>query len=432
MSNKKKNGTDRWGANDNSSSSSPRAFSRRDFIKAGAMGAAGAGLLTLFNYGQNAQKAPQVMKNSMTLTSGYIPIVDSTPIPIAYAKGFFKEQGLRAEKPVLIRAWAPLLEAFIADQVLLTHILLFQVIFMRYAQNHPVRSIAFNHLNGIAMLGGPGIRSMKELGGKVVGCPIWWAPHTLIFQECLRAEGLTPIVDKAGKSIAANEVAFRVLPPPDMPTALMTKAISGAVVSEGFGAAAELLAGSTLLRMSGDVWRNHPCCQSVLMQRTIDKDPSWAQAVTNAIAQACAWCEKNPEETAEILASDGGGYFPMPKKVMKRAILHVDLKEYGVETGTGAIRHPEWNVKRLGFNPYPYSSAFELAVSLMKKTTVDPAVALTPALLKLDPKQAARDIVDYKMITGAINKAGGLKQFVNVNPADPLNRNEEFDVKPLA
>jgi NitT/TauT family transport system substrate-binding protein len=226
-------------------------------------------------------------------------------------------------------------------------------------------------------------------------------------------------------------VAFRVLAPPDMPNALKTKAISGAVVSEGFGAASEIFADSTLLRMSGDVWRNHPCCQSTLMQRTIDKDPSWAQAVTNAIVRACAWCEENPEETAEILAKDGGGYFPMPKKIMKRAILHVDLKEYGVKTGTGAIRHPEWNVKRLAFNPYPYPSAFELAVSLMKKNKVDPVVALSQKLLKLDPKKAAQDIVDYKMITGAIKKAGGLKQFSNVNPADPLNRKEEFDVKPL-
>jgi NitT/TauT family transport system substrate-binding protein len=404
--------------------SGPGKISRRAILGLGVTAAVGLAGCKLFSPSNGNSTAGQ----SMTVTSGYIPIVDCTPLVIAYHKGFYKANGLKADKPVLIRGWAPLLEAFTSDQILLTHVLLFQLIFMRYEQKQAVRSIAFNHLNGFGMLGGPGVKSMKDLGGKIVGCPTWWAPHTLLFQECLRKEGLTPVIDKQGQNPAANEVAFRVLAPPDMPNALKTGAIGGAVVSEGFAAASELLADSTLLRMSGDVWRNHPCCQSALMQRTIDKDPSWAQAVTNSIAQACAWSEKNREETVEILAQDGGGYFPLPKKVMERGVNFTDLAAYGVGTGTGAIRHPDWKVERLGFNPYPYASAIELAVQLMAKNTVDPSVALSPAIKALDPKQVSGDLVDSSLIRKAVDGIGGLTQFDGVDPSNPFERKEQYDV----
>jgi len=395
---------------------------RRLFLRGGAAAIGGLASGIWPSYRARAQAT------SMTVTAGYIPIVDSTPIPIAYEKGFFREMGLKAERPKLIRGWAPLLEAFVSKQILLTHVLLFQMLFMRFEQKIPVRSVAFNHLNGVAMLGGPGIRSFGDLGGKIVGCPTWWAPHTLLFQKCLVAAGLKPVVRRPGQAIAPSEVAFRVLPPPDMPNALATGAISGAVVSEAFGAAAELLARSTLLRMSGDVWHEHPCCQSVLLQPTIDRDPSWARAVTTAIARACAWCEDNREEMVDILSKEGGGYFPMPRKVVERGVNFVDLEEYGVDTGTGAIRHPDWNVKRLGFNPYPYPSAFELAVRLMKETVVDDSVALTPRMRNMDPASTARETVAYPLVRAAIEQAGGTEQFVAPVSEDPWNRRERFSV----
>lgn len=406
-------------------------FSRREFLAKGAATVGGLAVLGLAGCKKSADDFPKPLTQSKTLTSGYIPIVDSIPIPIAYEKGFFQEFGLKADKPVLIRGWAPLLEAFISDQILLTHILLFQVIFMRYEQNLPIRSIAFNHQNGVALLGGPGVTAFEQLGGTVVGCPTWWAPHTLLMQENLRAVGLKPVVNKPGQDLKTDEVAFRVISPPDMPNALLTGAISGAVVSEGFGALSEMLANSTLLRMSGDIWRNHPCCQSVMMQYTMDQDRSWAQAVTLAIAKACQWCEENREEMAEILSKDGAGYFPQPKNILERGCNYTSLEEYGVETGTGAIRHPEWNVKRLGFNPFPYPSAFELAVSLMKNNVVDDAVGLTEQLRSLDPKQAATEIVDYEFIREAITQIGGIEQFIegeNVNPDNPFEREEQFEV----
>jgi len=399
------------------SDSGSKGISRRRFLQ-------GLGAATL---APGVGGVAPAIASSRRLRSAYIPIVDSIPIPIAYEKGFFKEMGIKADKPQLMRGWSPLLEAFNARQVELTHILLFQVLFMRYERDIPVRSFAFNHLDGIAMLGSADVSDVSQLGGTTVGCPTWWAPHTMLLQHIVKEAGLTPVVDRPTRTAGANEVAFRVVRPPDMPNALSTGEIAGAVVSEPFGALAEKKAGANLLRMSGDVWHNHPCCQSVMMEDVIESDREWSRAVATAIARACAWCSHNREEMVDILSREGGRYFPVPRDILDHAVNNSELEQYGVEEGNGAIQNPEWDVKRLAFNPWPYRSAFKLSVESMREMTVNESVGLSERMKKLDPETAADETVDYEMIRKAIDTAGGIKQFPNVDGDNPFVRVEKFE-----
>jgi len=364
--------------------------------------------------------------NPTVLTSGYIPILDCAPLIVAYEKGFLKDNGIKAERPVLIRTWPALMEAFAAKQILLTHILLPQVMFLRYAQKLPVRSVAFNHLDTISMVRAKEIVRTIDLGGKTVACPTWWSPHNALFQELLRKEGLKPVVGKSESSLAPNEVAFKVVAPPDMIDALKTGKIAAFVVSEPFGAAAEVLAGATIMKMGGDIWCNNPCCQSVLLQETIDKDRSWSQAVINALYKAASWAHQNKQELASILGKDGGGYFPMPTKIVERALLKDDLHTYGPE-GTGAIMHTDWNVHRVEFNPYPYESAFDVMLDLMKRTVVDQSAALPDQLRKLSGREIAHEIVDYDLAQAAFKNIDGIKTF-GLDNKRPFIRKERYEI----
>jgi NitT/TauT family transport system substrate-binding protein len=357
------------------------------------------------------------------LTSAYIPILDSVALIVAHAKGFFTAAGIKAEKPVLIRAWPALLEAFTSQKVLLTHILLPQVIVLRYMRNVPLRTVGFNHTDVISMAVSKKTGKLSRLGGQVVGCPTWWSPHTGIFQDVLRAAGLRPVVGKEQADLARDEVAFRVLPPPDMVEGLKSGSIAGCTVSEPFGAAAEVLAGATIVKMSGDVWRDHPCCQSVMLETTLNRDRQWAEAVTAAIYKAALWANNNREELAELLGSDGGAYFPMPKAVIRRALLQQDLPTYGPQ-GTGAIMHTDWDVYRVKFVPYPYASAFQTTIDLMRRMVVDPASALSPAMQSLTGDQIRRDILDEDLANKGIAAAGGIKSF----GLDSLTRTEQYEV----
>ncbi len=375
----------------------------------------------------NIFQQPNVFaSNSPVLTSGYIPILDSTPLIVAYEKGFFKENGIKAEKPVLIRTWPALLEAFTARQILLTHILLPQVMFMRYAQKLSLRSVAFNHVDVVAMVRAKEVAKNSDLAGKTVAIPTWWSPHNSLFQEVLRKEGLKPVVGKSQSDLAADEVALVVIPPPDMVEALKTGKISAFTVSEPFGAAAEVLAGATLMKMSGDIWCNNPCCQSVLLQETIDRDRSWAQAVINAIYKASLWAHNNRQELASMLGKDGGGYFSMPTKIIERALMKEDLHTYGPE-GTGAIMHTDWNVHRVDFSPYPYESAFDVMLDLMKRTVVDKSMALPAELHRLTGKQIAHEIVDYELAQAAFKSIDGMKTFKS-NSSKPFARKERYEI----
>ncbi len=405
-----------------------KKINRRKAIKNLGISAALLSIGGIYSCRPKSQKQEGIKSNAPAplLTSGYIPILDSVPLVVGYAKGFFQELNIDVEKPKLIRGWPALMEAFTSKQILLTHILLPQVIFLRYAQNIKLKSVAYNHTDVVAMLVAKEIGGIKDLGGKIVGCPTWWAPHTGIFQDVIRAAGLIPVAGKKKEDLESNEVGFRVVAPPDMAESLKSGAISGCTVSEPFGAACEVLAGAKLVKVSGDVWHNHPCCQSVMLEDTINRDREWSQKVTNAIYKSAIWAHNNREELAELLGKDGGGYFPMPVKVVKKALLDHDMKKYGPE-GTGAIMHSDWNVKRVEFMPYPYKSAFTTTKELMDRMVVDESAKLPKSIASLTGEEIANEIVDYKLAQKGFEVSGGAKAF-NLLPGKEYHREEKYDV----
>jgi NitT/TauT family transport system substrate-binding protein len=104
----------------------------------------------------------------------------------------------------------------------------------------------------------------------------------------MKDAGITPVIRPQDAKLAPNECNFIVLNPPDMPPALAAKSIDGYCVAEPFNALGEVRAGAKMLRMTGDVWKGHPCCV-VVMHEADTMDPAraaWAQGVHNAIVAA--------------------------------------------------------------------------------------------------------------------------------------------------
>jgi NitT/TauT family transport system substrate-binding protein len=92
-------------------------FSRRDLMKLSALLTAGGALPLLKAYKARAQEPDAPVR------IGYLPITDATPLLVAHGKGYFEAEGLKAEKPVLLRSWAQIVEAFISGQVNVVHLL---------------------------------------------------------------------------------------------------------------------------------------------------------------------------------------------------------------------------------------------------------------------------------------------------------------------
>lgn len=354
------------------------------------------------------------------LRIGYLPITDATVLLVAHAKGFFEEEGIKAERPTLIRGWSPLIEGFAAGKFNLVHFLKPIPIWMRYNNGFPVKIMSWAHLNGSGLVVGrhTDVSSFAELGGKQVAVPYWYSMHNIVLQMALRNVGLKPVIKGYGEVLASNEVNLQIMPPPDMPPALAAKKIDAFIVAEPFNAAGELLAGGKMLRFTGDIWRNHPCCVVCMNENKVKANPVWTQKVMNAIVKAQEYSQQNKAEVAALLSKDGEGYLPMRANVVERAMTLYDETSYAEPD---AIMNPEWQSGRIDFQPWPFPSATKLIVNELKNTLVG---GDTTFLRDLDPDFVVDDLVDYEFVKIAMEKHTGWKNAPGFNAANPFDREE--------
>lgn len=351
---------------------------------------------------------------------GYLPITDATALLVAHGMGFLQDEGLKVAEPTLIRGWSPLVESFAVGKFNLVHFLKPIPVWMRYNNNFPVKIMAWAHTNGSGLVVGKhtGIKSFSELAGKQVAVPYWYSMHNIVLQIALRGSGIVPVVKSQSEKLAENECNLQVMPPPEMPASLAAKKIDAYIVAEPFNAMGEIKAGAKMLRFTGDIWKNHPCCVVCMHEKDTQERPEWTQKVMNAVVQAQIYASQNKKEVAKMLSRDGKGYLPMPAEVVTKALTHYEDDDYSTPD---AIKHPEWENGRVDFQPWPYPSATRLIVDSMNKTVVE---GDTTFLKNLDPDFVVNDLVDYNFVRSALDKHPEWKNDPSVNPGNPFEREE--------
>ncbi|WP_236210179.1 ABC transporter substrate-binding protein [Metapseudomonas otitidis] len=379
------------------------SHSRRDILKLGALLTAAGALPLLTSLQARAAAEPDA-----PVRIGYLPITDATPLLVAHANGLFEAEGIKAERPVLLRSWAQVIEAFISGQVNVIHLLSPMTVWARYSSKLPAKVVAWNHVGGSGLTVAPGIEQVAQLGGRTVAIPFWYSIHNVVVQQLLRDSGLVPVSKPVGAALAANEVNLVVLPPSDMPPALASKRIDGYIVAEPFNALAENLKVGRVQRFTGDVWRNHACCVVFMHEHDLNNRPEWSQKVVNAIVKAQLWTRENRAEAAKLLSKDGANrYTPHAPEVLGKVLAPAAGERDGY-VKSGAIRHAAWDEQRIDFQPYPFPSYTEELVSRLKDTLIQGDKSF---LAGLDPKATAADLVDDRFVRAALAGVGGLEAF---------------------
>lgn len=353
------------------------------------------------------------------LRVGYLPITDATPLLAAHGLGLYDEQGLEVERPTLLRSWAQVAEAFQARQVDIVHLLMPMTVQLRFQSEVPLRVVAWNHTGGSALTVAPEVTAVEELAGTTVAVPFWHSIHNVALQLLFAEAGLTPIIGDGEASVSEGTVKLVVMAPPDMPPALGEGSIRGYIVADPFNAVAELQEIGHVLRFTGDVWLDHACCVSVMHADALDERPEWSARTLEALVRAQAATRDDPTGIATLLSDAGQGYLPQPEAAISRSLTHYDLSEYGA---SGAIRHPDWDTGRIGFQPFPFPSYTEELVRRMQDTAVDGDRSFLDVL---DPATAHADLVDDRYVRRAIDAVGGPGVFDL--PAE-LARTETIDV----
>ncbi len=388
-------------------------LTRRDFLKTAGAGALVAGTSACRNRTDDHE----------TLHIGYLPITDAAPLLIAHAMGYFQDEGLTAAPPRRVRNWSTLSESLLTGKFNVTHLLLPIPLWMRYNKNMPVKVLAWDHTNGSALTvrGDASIRGFADLGGKQIAVPYWYSMHNIILQMGLKKAGLKPVIQSQRTVLKSDEVNLFVLPPPEMPMALSGGKIDGFIVAEPFNALAELKIGAKILRFTGDIWKNHPCCVIVMKEYFTREHPVFTQKTINAIVRAQLWIIQNPAGAARILSREGGGYLPTSETVLQRVFTGYEVETYGPGAVPQAIRHPEWGIRRIAFQPYPYPSATRLILREMRETAMEGDAAF---LKKLSPDEVIGDLVDDRFVKKAIDSVGGPGRFDLMDFQDPWQREE--------
>ncbi len=378
-------------------------LTRRDVLRLSALTAAGVASPLL---AAGDARAQAFKGDDQPVRIGYLPITDATPLLVAHGRKLFEAEGLKAEAPRLFRSWAQIVEAFVAGQVNVIHLLTPAALWVRYGSKFPARIVAWNHVNGSALTVAPHIRTVEELGGQTVAVPFWYSIHNILLQQLLRAHALEVVTRPRGAAIAPNQVNLVVLAPAEMVSALATKAIAGFIVADPFNAAAEISGVGRVLRFSGDLWKNHACCITFLAERDTTERPEWSQRVTNAIVKAQLYTRSNQIDTARLLSNSGENrYTPHPLQTLTKVLAASDYASY---EASGVVRHKGWDQRRIDFQPYPFASYTEALVGAIRQTRVE---GDTSFLAALDPKFVAGDLVDDRFVRKAIQAVGGPQVF---------------------
>jgi len=399
----------------------PRLASRRDALDLLAAG----GLAALLAARGIAPARAEGAADDDVVRIGYLPITDAAALLVAHALGYFEDEGLKVEKATLLRGWAPMVEGFAAGSFNLVHLLKPIPVWMRYNNKVPVKIVAWGHTNGSALVvaGSGPVKSFGDLAGRKVAVPFWYSMHNVVLQLALRQSGVTPVIKGENEALAANECNLQILPPPEMPAALAAGRIDGYIVAEPFNALGELKAGGRVLRFTGDIWRNHPCCVITMHEADTVKRPEWSQKAVNAVVRAEIYASQHKAEVARLLSADGKGYFPAPAAVVERAMTHYSDPAY---EASGANRHAAaWGNGRIDFQPWPYPSATKLIVEAMNQTVVGGDATF---LKTLDPDFVARDLVEYGFVRKALERFPEWRDDPSVNQADPFERTEQIEL----
>lgn len=375
--------------------------SRRDFLKLMGLFAGTAALP------MQASFAKAETTQTKRVRIGYIPITDATPLLVAYQNKLFEKQGLQVDPPILFRSWAQLVEAFLSGSVNVIHLLSPMAVWTRFGSQFPAKVVAWNHVGGSALTVAPSIHRLEDLGGKQLAIPFWYSVHNVVLQEMLRNAGLEVVTKQKGK-LAANEVRLIVLPPSDMPPALLSKQISGYLVAEPFNAIAEHLKIGKILRFTGDVWKKHACCVVYMHEKDLEQHPEWSQKVVNAIVEAQLWCRGHRAEVAQLISREHKPRLTPHIHAVISQVVNPNPAKNNFYIRSGAIKHAAWKDHRIDFQPYPFESYTVELIKRMRNTQVEG----NPAFLKqLNPTLAARQLVDDRFVKKAIRQCGGMQAF---------------------
>ena len=147
--------------------------------------------------------------------------------------------------------------------------------------------------------------TLADLKGRVFAIPSKYSNQHLVIRKLMKDQGM-----------AAGDLRFVEMPPPDMPGALATGAIDAYFVGEPHAARAELDKTGRVLYHAKDIWPHFISCVLVVTERLVENRPGVVRDLVRGIAESGEWAEGHRDEAATLVSP----YFRQDERLVRHVL----------------------------------------------------------------------------------------------------------------
>jgi NitT/TauT family transport system substrate-binding protein len=184
--------------------------------------------------------------------------------------------------PRMFQGFPEIKEALISNRMQAGFIVAPMAIALR-SQGVPIKIVYLGHRygSGVVVHKDGGIRTPADLRGRTIAVPSRFSDERLIVLKVLKQFGIQP-----------SEVKLVEMAPPDVASALASRAIDAFAMGEPYPSQALMGGYGRTLFNAREYWPDYMSCVLVVRQDAIDRRPEAVQVLVDGIARSGLWLEE--------------------------------------------------------------------------------------------------------------------------------------------
>lgn len=224
-----------------------------------------------------------------TVKIGYLPTDHDAALFVANATGMYKDAGMNVELYEYNNG-GDLMSAMVSGDLDVGYVGITPVI-NSMSKGVPIKIVAGVQNEGSGLLShSSSIKSITDLKGKTVATPGEASIQNVLLKYELKKNGLS-----------TSDIESPSMKVPSMNDALRTKSIDAMLTYEPYVTISKEVNNETLVKSSGDILPDHPCCVVVMNEKFLSEHSDKAQKILDVHKKATEKVKENPEGMVQYL-----------------------------------------------------------------------------------------------------------------------------------
>jgi len=220
---------------------------------------------------------------------GYLPTDHDAALFVANATGMYKDAGMNVELYEYNNG-GDLMSAMVSGDLDVGYVGITPVI-NSMSKGVPIKIVAGVQNEGSGLLShSSSIKSITDLKGKTVATPGEASIQNVLLKYELKKNGLS-----------TSDIESPSMKVPSMNDALRTKSIDAMLTYEPYVTISKEVNNQTLVKSSGDILPDHPCCVVVMNEKFLSGHSDKAQKILDVHKKATEKVKENPEGMVQYL-----------------------------------------------------------------------------------------------------------------------------------